>query len=263
MKLLDEVITIARQAGDAIMAVYESSSLEVQRKDDNSPLTQADLAAHHVIEAGLKRLTPDFPVLSEESASVPFATRSAWKRYWLVDPLDGTREFIKRNGEFTVNIALVEQYESVIGVVYAPAKGLLYYASKGNGAFKQADGTEAEVIRTRTYNTETLTVAGSRSHADETLIRFINRLGPCRLVSMGSSLKICLVAEGRADIYPRLGLTSEWDTAAAQCVLAEAGGALIGLDGKSFMYNLKESMLNPHFLAIGDEQHPWTDYLNN
>ncbi len=261
MKLLEEVITIARQAGDAIMAVYESSSLEVQRKDDNSPLTQADLAAHHVIEAGLKQLTPDLPVLSEESASVPFATRSVWKRYWLVDPLDGTREFIKRNGEFTVNIALIEQYEPVLGVVYAPAKGLLYYASKGKGAFKLADGTEVKAICTRTYNAKALTVAGSRSHADETLMRFINRLGPCKLVSMGSSLKICLVAEGRADIYPRLGLTSEWDTAAAQCVLSEAGGALIGLDGNNFRYNLKESMLNSHFLAIGDKRHPWTDYL--
>lgn len=261
MKLLDEVIAIARQAGEAIMAVYETSSLEVQRKDDNSPLTQADLAAHHVIEEGLKQLAPDFPVLSEESASVPFDVRRHWKKYWLVDPLDGTREFIKRNGEFTVNIALIDGHDPVLGVVYAPAMDLLFYACKGGGAYKQAAGADAERISTRVYDAAALTVAGSRSHGDDALIRFINRLGPCQLVSMGSSLKICLVAEGRADIYPRLGLTSEWDTAAAQSVLVEAGGLLMGLDGMSFRYNLKESMLNPHFLAIGDRQHEWRNYL--
>lgn len=263
MKLLDEVITIARQAGEAIMAVYETSSLEVQRKDDHSPLTQADLAAHHVIEAGLRQLTPDFPVLSEESASVPFTTRMHWKKYWLVDPLDGTREFIKRNGEFTVNIALVDGHDPVLGVVYAPAMDLLFYACKGGGAYKQAAHADAERISTRVYDAAALTVAGSRSHADEALLRFIKRIGPCEMVSLGSSLKICLVAEGRADIYPRLGPTSEWDTAAAQCVLAEAGGALIGLNGGKLRYNTKESMLNPYFLAVGDERHNWISYADN
>lgn len=261
MKLLDEVIEIALQAGEAIMAVYETSTMEVQRKGDNSPLTEADLAAHHLIEAGLKQLTPDLPVLSEESASVSFATRSHWRKYWLVDPLDGTREFIKRNGEFTVNIALIDEHEPVLGVVYAPAMDLLFYACKGGGAYKRVAHADAEPISTRSYDAETLTVAGSRSHGDDILLRFISRLGPCQLVSMGSSLKICLVAEGRADIYPRLGLTSEWDTAAAQSVLVEAGGQLMGLDGVPFRYNHKESMLNPHFLAVGDVQHRWLNYL--
>lgn len=262
--MLQDVIHIARLAGNAIMGVYETADFDIQRKEDNSPLTQADLAAHHVIEAGLNQITPGWAVLSEESASVPFSTRASWSRYWLVDPLDGTREFIKRNGEFTVNIALIENHAPVLGVVYAPAKGLMFYACQGEGAFKQVENSEAGRINTRRYDVANLTVAGSRSHADGALLRFIERIGgPCEMVSLGSSLKICLVAEGRADIYPRLGPTSEWDTAAAQCVLVEAGGALIGLDGNKLRYNTKESILNPYFLAVGDNRHNWISYANN
>jgi 3'(2'), 5'-bisphosphate nucleotidase len=258
---LPQIITIAKQAGAAIMAVY-AGGIEVQRKQDDSPLTQADMAAHHIIEDELGKLSPKLPVLSEESASIPYATRREWSRYWLVDPLDGTREFIKRNGEFTVNIALIENHESTMGVVYAPALNLLFYAARGEGAFRQLGEKPAQAIKARNYEPTQVAVAGSRSHGDETLTRFLNRMGPHMLISMGSSLKICLVAEGRADLYPRLGLTSEWDTAAAQCVLEEAGGRLIGIDEKPFCYNKKESLLNPYFFAVGAGEHDWKQYLD-
>lgn len=257
---LDAVIGIARDAGRAIMQVY-AQGIEVRHKQDESPLTQADIAAHHVIESGLAALVPELPVLSEESAVIPFETRRRWREYWLVDPLDGTREFIKRNGEFTVNIALIRDHRPMLGVVYAPALDLMFFATHGGGAFRQLGNAEPVQVRVRPYDPARLTVAGSRSHADETLSRFLQRLGPHILVSMGSSLKICLVAEGKADVYPRLGPTSEWDTAAAQCILEEAGGKLIGLDGAPFRYNLKESLLNPHFLAVGSSEHDWGRYL--
>ncbi|HEY3327572.1 MAG TPA: 3'(2'),5'-bisphosphate nucleotidase CysQ [Novimethylophilus sp.] len=257
---LADIIAIAKRAGNAIMAVY-AQDIEVRHKQDNSPLTQADLAAHDIIESGLAALIPELPVLSEESAAIPFTTRRQWDSYWLVDPLDGTREFIKRNGEFTVNIALIENHRPALGVVYAPALDLLFFATAGHGAFRQLGNKSPQAIRAREFDSTQVTVAGSRSHASEELLSFLDRMGPHMLISMGSSLKICLVAEGRADVYPRLGLTSEWDTAAAQCVLEEAGGRLIGLDGASFRYNLKESLLNPHFFAVGAGNHDWTQYL--
>ncbi|HEY7986181.1 MAG TPA: 3'(2'),5'-bisphosphate nucleotidase CysQ [Methylophilaceae bacterium] len=260
-ELLHQVVDIAKEAGEAIMAVY-AGGIEVQHKQDNSPLTQADLAAHNIIEAGLNKLTPKLPVLSEESASIPFDIRKQWQRYWLVDPLDGTREFIKRNGEFTVNIALIENHKTTMGVVFAPALDLLFYGAQGKGAFRQLAQRPAQRIIARTFDITQVAVVGSRSHGDETLTRFLNRMGPHMLISMGSSLKICLVAEGRADLYPRLGLTSEWDTAAAQCVLQEAGGKLIDMAGKPFCYNEKESLLNPHFFAVGAGEHDWHQYLD-
>ncbi|MCE9633518.1 MAG: 3'(2'),5'-bisphosphate nucleotidase CysQ [Methylophilales bacterium] len=258
--LLHDVVEIAKRAGKAIMAVYEQG-IEVQHKADNSPLTQADMAAHHIIEDGLNQLTPKLPVLSEESASIPFATRRQWGRYWLVDPLDGTREFIKRNGEFTVNIALIEDHQPVLGVVFAPALNLLFYGARGEGAYRQLHDHIPEPMRTRDFDPTRVAVVGSRSHAGDELTRFLDRMGPHMLISMGSSLKICLVAEGRADLYPRLGLTSEWDTAAAQCVLEQAGGRLVGMDDVAFRYNLKDSLLNPHFFAVGSGSHDWKQYL--
>jgi len=257
---LDDVIAIAKRAGEAIMAVYEHD-FEVQHKQDSSPLTQADLVAHDIIESSLATLIPELPVLSEESAAIPFSTRRQWGSYWLVDPLDGTREFIKRNGEFTVNIALIENHRPVMGVVYAPVLELLYFAAAGQGAFKQSDNMPPQAIHARKYDAARVTVAGSRSHAGEELRRFLDHMGPHVLISMGSSLKICLVAEGQADVYPRLGLTSEWDTAAAQCVLEEAGGRLVDMNGVPFCYNTKESLLNPYFFAAGAGEHDWTQYL--
>jgi len=259
---LGEVIAIAKAAGKAIMAVYDQG-FDVQRKDDNSPLTEADLAAHHLIVDGLEALQPAYPVISEESASIPFDTRRQWGTYWLVDPLDGTREFIKRNGEFTVNIALIHDHAPVLGVVYAPALGLLFYATRGGGAWRQLKEQPAQAIRARQFDATQVTVAGSRSHAGDRLLAFLDRIGPHMLISMGSSLKICLVAEGRADVYPRLGLTSEWDTAAAQCVLEEAGGQLFDTGRQTLRYNTKDSLLNPEFFATGAVPPDWPLYLDN
>ena len=257
---LPQVIAIARQAGDAVMEVYRGD-IEVQRKLDRTPLTEADLAAHRVIEQGLRALTPQIAVLSEESAVVPYAVRRGWQRYWLVDPLDGTREFIKRNGEFTVNIALIEQGRPVLGVVFAPDQDLLYYACNGSGAYKTSGDGPATPIHARALDLHRITVAGSRSHADERLQNFLRNLCAPELISLGSSLKICLVAEGKADVYPRLGPTSEWDTAAAQCVLEQAGGRLLDREGMALEYNSKESLLNPEFFARGATPHNWNQYL--
>ena len=226
---LEPVVELARLAGEKILEVYNSDEFSVQEKDDKSPLTAADLASHHAIVDGLTALTPQIPVLSEESASLPFAERSSWHSYWLVDPLDGTREFIKRNGEFTVNIALIVEGVAVLSVVYVPVTGVSYLACKGQGAFKQEAG-ERHAIRVRKLGTGPLMVVGSRSHRGDSLNRFLEKLGEHEMVGMGSSLKLCLVAEGVADIYPRLGLTSEWDTAAAQAVVEAAGGQVLQLD---------------------------------
>lgn len=258
--LLEDVKRIAVSAGERILAIYESD-FAIEHKDDKSPLTEADLAAHRTIVAGLQALTPAIPVLSEESASIPFAERRRWTRYWLVDPLDGTREFIKRNGEFTVNIALIHAGEVELGVVYVPVQRLSYFACAGGGAFKQLGDAAAERIRVRALSGGPVVVAGSRSHGGDSLNRFLENLGAHELVSLGSALKSCLVAEGRADIYPRLGPTSEWDTAAAQCVVEEAGGKVTGMDMQPLRYNTKDSLLNPHFFVFGDAARDWSKYL--
>jgi len=264
-ELLDEVTLIARAAGKAIMEVYRGH-IEVERKEDNSPLTVADLAANHVIQSNLRKLSPDVPIISEESASIDYNIRSTWRRYWLVDPLDGTREFIKRNDEFTVNIALIEDGMPVLGVVYAPALSLMYTGSAETGAIKQ-QGTAAPMpIHARSLNGAQPVVAGSRSHSNQKMEVFLQHvaenLGPPKLLSLGSSLKICLIAEGGADVYPRLGPTSEWDTAAAQAVLECAGGSIVDLQGEPLRYNTKDSLLNPEFFACGIAPPAWQQYLN-
>ncbi|MEO6968873.1 MAG: 3'(2'),5'-bisphosphate nucleotidase CysQ [Rhodanobacteraceae bacterium] len=251
-----EVRALARRAGAAIIDIY-SGTFSVERKADDSPLTAADMAAHRVIIDGLCALTPDIPVLSEESAGVDWSTRKTWARYWLVDPLDGTREFVKRNGEFTVNIALIEDHAPVLGVVLAPVGGELYFASNDAGAFVElAPGAMPRPIETRAA-AATPIIAGSRSHGNERQTRMLARLGEHRLISLGSSLKFCLIARGEADVYLRLGPTSEWDTAAAQCVLEQAGGAVLDLAGAPLRYNAKESLLNPEFIAMGDASTDW------
>ncbi|HWU35539.1 MAG TPA: 3'(2'),5'-bisphosphate nucleotidase CysQ [Methylovorus sp.] len=262
--LLPEVIRIAKEAGKAIMKVYEGE-IAVTRKADASPVTAADLAAHEVIENGLQALPWQLPVLSEESVLAPYFIRQQWQHYWLVDPLDGTREFIKRNGEFTVNIALIHEGISILGVVFAPVSGDLYYATQGEGAFHQAHDGAPRQIHARPLALPHITIAGSRSHSQARMQHFMAELSrnysPPEVISMGSSLKICLVAEGRADVYPRLGLTSEWDTAAGQCVLEQAGGQLVDMAGKPLVYNSKESLLNPEFFACGATPHAWQLYL--
>ncbi len=253
---LDAVRRLAVEAGARILEVYDSD-FAVQHKADQSPLTEADMAAHRHILAGLQQLTPDIPVLSEESASVPYAERRQWRRYWLVDPLDGTREFVKRNGEFTVNIALIEDGRPVLGVVQVPVLDIQYYACAGGGAWRQDDAGTPQRLQVRPLDGGPIRVAGSRSHRGDSLQRFLARIGEHELISMGSSLKLCLVAEGRADVYPRLGPTSEWDTAAAQCVVEQAGGQVTDLDLQPLRYNTKDSLLNPHFLVFGDARRDW------
>lgn len=260
--LLPAVADLARQAGEKILAIYDTE-FSVEQKGDDSPLTVADLASHGALCAGLAALTPKLPVFSEEAADIPFATRSGWRRYWLIDPLDGTREFVKRNGEFTVNIALIDDHQPILGVVHIPVKGVTYFAARGRGAFRQHTGKTAEVIRTRKSSAGALVLAGSRSHATERQNRFLEILGGnTELRSIGSSLKFCLVAEGGVDLYPRFGPTSEWDTAAAHCIVLEAGGIVTDLDFRPLVYNWKESVINPDFLAIGDPGFDWRSYLD-
>ena len=260
-ELMPDVIDLAVRAGHAILAIYNDSGYEVQRKDDRSPLTSADIASHRLIVDGLKALRPDWPILSEESAEVPFSERGQWRRYWLVDPLDGTREFIKRNGEFTVNIALIEDGVPVMGVVYAPAIDVRYAGIKGLGAWKCVARQEAEPVAACRLPGGPVRVAGSRSHADERLQAYLERLGEHELRPMGSSLKSCLVAEGAADLYPRLGPTSEWDTAAAQAVVEAAGGHVTDTELRPLRYNQTDSLLNPDFLVFGDDRRDWSQYL--
>lgn len=251
---------LARQAGDAIMQVY-ATAFDVTHKADDSPLTKADLAAHRLLTAELARLSPSYPVLSEESQAVAFAERRAWSTYWLVDPLDGTREFVKRNDEFTVNVALVHEGEPILGVVHAPALALTYFAHDGGGAWRVRATGAAERIHAALRVRDPVKVAGSRSHAGESLRGFLERLGPHELISMGSSLKLCLVADGSVDVYPRFGKTSEWDTAAAQCVVEQAGGRVTDLELRALRYNTRESLLNPEFLVYADEHKDWRSYL--
>jgi len=259
--ILDEIVDLAKQAGEKIMHVYESDEFNVTQKSDNTPLTKADLAAHHTIIEGLSRLSIQHPILSEESAKIPFAERSSWQTYWLVDPLDGTREFIKRNGEFTVNIALISDHRPILGVIDTPVKDICYYACKSHGAYKQIGNNPSTRLQTKKKQNTPTRVAGSRSHQGDSLKQFLANVGEHEIVSMGSSLKSCLVAEGKLDIYPRLGPTSEWDTGAAQCIVEEAGGAIIETNGQALLYNMKDSLLNPSFFVIGDPAHDWLQYL--
>ena len=255
--VFNHVLVICCQAGEAIMQIYNQEDMGVTSKQDNSPLTKADMAAHNVIVAGLKVLTPDIPVLSEESAAISWETREKWQRYWLVDPLDGTKEFIKRNGEFTVNIALIENGEPVLGAVYVPVQDILYCGMRDGGAWKIQAGQQERITATKLRADQTsLRVVASRSHRGEVLEAWLakiqQRYSELELVSMGSSLKICLVAEGKADVYPRLAPTCEWDTAAAQAVLEAAGGVLVDEAGARYRYKQKAELLNPYFFALGD-----------
>jgi 3'(2'), 5'-bisphosphate nucleotidase len=259
--LREAVIAIAREAATRILAVYDSE-FAVQHKDDKSPLTAADLAAHRCIVEALEKLTPDVPVLSEESAEdVPGLVRREWRRLWLVDPLDGTREFVKRNGEFTVNIALIDEGESVFGVIQAPVTGDLWHAWRGAGAFRR-DGDSDVRLQARRPALPPMRVAASRSHRDAHTDAFIARMGEAEPVGLGSSLKFCRLAEGSLDVYPRFGPTSEWDTAAGQCILEAAGGVVIDPKGRPLRYNQRDTVLNGDFLALGDPDLPWRSWMS-
>ena len=261
---LDTLLRIAKTAGNAILSVYQrAGDIDVTIKDDNSPLTEADRDAHEIIIAELKEFTPSIPILSEESDGTSVDERLSWSRYWLVDPLDGTKEFIKRNGEFTVNIALINNGAPELGIVHVPVTNISYLGKTGVGAWKVAATGEVDAISIANFdlNQGQVRIVASRSHRGDLLDQFINtleaKLGEAEVVSMGSSLKICLLAEGKADIYPRLAPTSEWDTAAAHAVLAAAGGDIVDTEFQALRYNQKESMLNPHFIAISDISYDW------
>lgn len=254
----ERCIALAVEAGEAIMRVY-AQDFSVETKTDNSPVTAADMAAHHIISAGLAQLTPQIPVLSEEAADIPWSVRRHWTRFWLVDPLDGTREFIKKNGEFTVNIALVDAGVPVLGVVHAPALDYLVHADVDAGAWLRSGEGDVPLASARPAAAP-LRVAASRSHLDDRTRRVLERIGDHERLGLGSSLKFCRIAEGQVDVYPRFGPTSEWDTAAGQCVLDAAGGCVLGLDGRPFRYNRGESLLNPDFIALGDPDLPWEEW---
>jgi 3'(2'), 5'-bisphosphate nucleotidase len=248
---LKAVAAVARAAGAAIMEIYRRD-ITVEMKGDDSPLTQADLASHEVINKRLLQHFPDIPILSEEGATIPFGERKQWQRFWLVDPLDGTKEFIKRNGEFTVNIALIEQGRPVVGVVFVPALDTMYAGAVGHGAWRQQGESDFVSISARKCSLSApLVVVQSRSHPSPDVDQFLRNLTVQEAISVGSSLKFCVVAEGRADLYPRLGPTMEWDTAAGHAVVQSAGGIVADISGNELCYN-KENLLNSFFIAAGE-----------
>lgn len=262
--LLPEVIDVARSAGQLILDIYQNRDYEEFTKTDDTPVTSADLAAHKLIMQKLPQLTPDIPVLSEEDADISLAEREKWERYWLVDPLDGTQEFIARSGDFATIIALVEHNKPVMGVVYAPVSGVVYYAYEGKGAWKIPVLGESIRITTHKHELPKQNIAMAISRRQD-----INRITNCmskewnyELVPLGSAaLKACLVAEGSADCYLRLGPTGEWDTAATQCIVEQAGGTILDTKLDSLSYNLRETLENPNFIVIGDQGLPWHEIL--
>lgn len=248
---IDRIRNIAVEAGHAILEIYEQD-FDVEYKEDRSPLTQADKASHRIISEKLSELYPEIPVLSEEGTDIPFGERQAWERFWLVDPLDGTKEFVKRNGEFTVNIALIEGHHPVAGVIYIPVQDVLYFAEENKGAWKkQGEDTERRIRVKEVPNGGGLVVVRSRSHPSDELRTYLERLNIKDIISRGSSLKLCAVAEGSADIYPRLGPTWEWDTAAGHAIVEAAGGHVVDMEKRPLRYN-KEVIKNDHFIVVSD-----------
>ena len=260
--LTPELVHIAREAGKRILAVYHQDDLGVQTKADTTPVTNADLAANAVIVDGLNSLSIKYPLLSEESAHPPWQERKNWQRYWLIDPLDGTKEFINRNGEFSVNIALIENNYPLLGIVHIPTTDITYWGGRSLGAWKQEKDGVAQTIQPRKFVPEKeVIVLGSRSYGTAEARNYLNSLKAIYpgLTSrkVGSALKSCLIAEGKADIYPRLGPTSEWDTGAVQGIVEGGGGVFLNPDGQRFCYNMKESLINPNFLVLGDQTIQW------
>jgi 3'(2'), 5'-bisphosphate nucleotidase len=246
---LKDIIDIAKEAGDAIMKIY-GKDFRIDYKDDKSPLTEADVKSNEIICNALAKLFPEIPLLSEENKEIPYENRKNWDYFWLIDPIDGTKEFIKKNGEFTVNIALIHEDRPVLGVVYAPALNDIYFSKQGEGAYKN---DQRLPLRINEHPERELRVVASKSHLSEKTQTFIDDLGSItehiEQVSKGSSLKLCMVAEGEADIYPRLAPTMEWDTAAAHAVVLEAGKKVLQYDSyQSLVYN-KKSLLNPWFIV--------------
>ncbi len=259
-KLVVEVRKAVVDAAAEILQIYaDPKRFETEHKSDDSPLTAADVAANKLIVARLQELTPHIPILSEESKQAPWTERRHWQECWVVDPLDGTREFLKRNDEFTVNVALVRDHKPILGVVYAPALQHWYWAAEGEGAWYQKGQQVPVTIQVADKPADRpWKVVGSRSHNTPEVDAFVERLGQAEMVAMGSSLKLCLVADGSADVYPRLGPTSEWDTCAAQVIVEQAGGQVVNAEtGEALTYNARESILNPFFIACARPDPTW------
>lgn len=257
----DLAVEISQAAGARILELF-LPEIAITCKADETPLTAADLAANKIIVDRLKEIDSELPVLTEESHEIALDERSTWETYWLVDPLDGTREFIKQNGEFSVNIALIHRNAPILGVVHAPVLDITYWASRGEGAWKQVAEESPRRISVRTAPEKRVTVAvGWTSQLSPELERFLENLGEHSELRMGSALKSCMVAEGRADIYPCLGPTGEWDTGAVQCIVEEAGGRITDTQMQALRYNTRESLLNPDFFTFGNSDHRWSDYL--
>lgn len=258
--MLESLVRLARAAGEAILEVYDGD-FDVSLKGDASPLTQADLRSHGIIAAGLASLAPTVPLISEEADVPPLSLRGAWPQAWMVDPLDGTKEFVSRNGEFTVNIALIEAGRATLGVLHLPLSGVTYWACAGLGAFRrEREGAEAP-IRVSPQAAVPLRVVGSRSHRDERSAALLKTLGEHEFRAMGSAGKFGLVAEGAADFYPRIGPTCEWDTAAGQAIVEAAGGLVVDRHGQSLRYNCRDGIVNEDFVVYGDRSRAWHTLL--
>jgi len=256
--VLEAIRELAEEAGRATLRYYRKD-VEVETKADDSPLTAADRAAHEILDAGLRRLRPDLPVLSEEGSAVPVEERRRWASFFLVDPLDGTKEFVHGRDEFTVNVARIEDGRPTLGVVHAPVLGITWAAAEGEGAWR-FEGAARTRLATRTTDPERLALVCSRSHAGPALEKVLAARPDIEAKSFGSSLKFCMVASGDADLYPRLGPTMEWDTGAAQCVVEQAGGQVLGLEGEPLGYN-KAVLRNPSFVVVGDPSYDWRSLL--
>ena len=251
---IQSVIDISNLAGDAIMSIY-NTNFDYELKDDNSPLTEADIASNELIISGLEKLDQPYPILTEESSNITFEERSRWERYWLVDPLDGTKEFLKKNDEFTVNIALIERNTPIFGVIRVPAKFLTYWGGVDIGSYSKKDGELSKKMNVSKRKSKGLRVVSSRSHKNKRLDECLSNFDSIEDINIGSSLKFCLLAEGKADFYPRLGPTSEWDTAAGEAILKYSGGYILTIEGEEMNYNNSESLLNPYFIAASDESY--------
>ncbi|MHC8441431.1 MAG: 3'(2'),5'-bisphosphate nucleotidase CysQ [Candidatus Eutrophobiaceae bacterium] len=260
---MDDLLALCADAAHGIMEIYgHASEYDIKSKDDNSPVTVADLRSHQLIEQGLRELAPDIPVLSEEAEAASYAQRATWQRYWLIDPLDGTREFLKGSGEFSINIALIDEHLPILGVVHSPVSGDCWYAMRGQGAWKTSADGRVQGIKTRSFDPKCRPViVCSHAHGGAQLQRFLDYFPEAKVIRQGSSLKLCMIAEGLADIHARFGPTSEWDTAAAQCVVEQAGGMLADMEFNFLEYNRKKSLLNPPFYAFGDSEFDWRTHL--
>ncbi|MFH4831452.1 3'(2'),5'-bisphosphate nucleotidase CysQ [Vibrio diabolicus] len=262
--LLPQVIEIARSAGQMILEIYEKKQYEAYTKSDETPVTSADIAAHKLITERLSELTPDIPVLSEEDADISLEQRAQWERYWLVDPLDGTQEFIARSGDFATIIALVDNNKPTMGVVYGPVSGVTYYAYSGKGAWKIPDMSDSVKIHTHKHEQpgQSIAIAISRRQDINRITSRMSSAWNYDLIPLGSAaLKACLVAEGAVDCYLRLGPTGEWDTAATQCIVEEAGGRILSTQLEPLSYNERETLENPNFIVLGDAGLPWNEIL--